>query len=257
MEGTRNRDCHSFPARHARYRHFCGEPGRGGAADRRNHDAGRPVPRVLWIGCLYRRGARRAGVVVGVHFLRPAVLAVPGPGHLGTFIELRAGGRAAVSADGRDPVAVGPVRATLSRAQCLDAPLAGRPVAYEYRGLRGILRDLGIECGNRGHHGLGRIALLREESLRSAHGVGLAGRRRRPRQLDTTRHHLHRLRADDRDIGRQDVYCRYRSERARAACCFSPSSSSMACACRTRKSLHRPPRRKDGEASSTLCRRRF
>ncbi len=169
-----------LPARHARCRHFCGEPGCGGAADRRNHDAGRPVPRVLWIGRLHRRGARSAGVVVGLHFLRPAVLAVPGPGHLGAFIELRAGGRAALPADGRDPAAIGAVRATLSRAQYLDAPLAGRPVAHQYRVLRRILRDLGIERGNRRHHGIGRIALLRQDDLRPAHGAGLAGRRRAP-----------------------------------------------------------------------------
>ena len=36
----------------------------------------------------------------GFHVLRPAVLAIPGSGHLGAFIELRAGGRAALPADG-------------------------------------------------------------------------------------------------------------------------------------------------------------
>ena len=40
-------------------------------------------------------------------------------------------------------------------------PLAGRPAAHQHRGLRGVLGDLGLERGDRRHHGLGRAALLR------------------------------------------------------------------------------------------------
>ena len=106
---------------------------------------------------------------------------------------------------------------------------------------------------------MGSVALpyFEKKAYRPAHGAGLAGRRRRARQLDTARHHLHCLRAHDRDIGRQDVYRRYRSERARLPVVFRRHLHPWPAHAEQGKACHRSPRRKDGEASSTLCRRRF
>jgi len=84
----------------------------------------------------------------------------------------------------------------------------------------------------------------------------LAGRRC-ARQSDPARHHIHRLWAYDRDIGRQDVYRRHHSERARVPLVFC---------CHLVHGLRRPSERnasaghsarKMAEASSTSCRRLF
>ena len=147
--------------------------------------------------------ARRARADRRLRVLRPAVLDLPRPDRVDAVVELRAGRGAAVPADGRDPAARRPVRAALSRAQCLARPAARRAAAHQHRGLRRVLGDLRLVGRDRRHHGLGRAAVLPGHALRQEHGARLARGRRRARQPHSARHHLHHLCADHRDVGQR------------------------------------------------------
>ena len=61
-------------------------------------------------------------------------------------------------------------------------------------------------------HGLGGAALLQGHALRPEDGARLARGRRRARQSRPAGHHLHRLRSDDRDLGRRPLHRRRRPE---------------------------------------------
>ena len=99
------------------------------------------------------------------------------------------------------------------RAQRLARPAARGPSAHQHRGLRRVLGDLGLLGRDGRDHGLGRAALLPGHALRPEDGARLARGGRRARQSRPARHHLHHLRADDRDLGRRPLHRRRRPER--------------------------------------------
>ena len=146
------------------------------------------------------RHAGRAGV------LRPALVGFRGADALGAVLQLRAGGGAAVPADGRDPAAGRAVGSALPGAEPVAEPAAGRAAAHQHRVLRGVLRHLRELGGDGGDHGLGGAALLHRLRLQPAHGARLARGGRGARQPDPAGDHLHRLRADHRDLGRRALH---------------------------------------------------
>src|SRR5215204_2756074 len=184
-------------------------------AGRRAAAPRRPVHRLLRRRHLCRGGVRRARPHRRLYLLGPPVLGLSRPDGVEPVLELRPRRGAAVPAHGRDPAARRPLRPALQGAQRLARPASRRPAPHQHRGVGRVLGDLGLLGRDGRDDGVGGAALLQGHALRSEDGARLARGRRRARQSRPARHYLHRLRADDRDLGRRPLHRRRRPEHPR------------------------------------------